>query len=217
MLLKDYYTTLEVGPTATEQEIKKSFRRLVLRFHPDKNNGNAVAEARFREIREAYEILSDPQQREEYNYKRWYNRSLGKQFQAVPLTPQGVLNECERLYNYVQALTSSRVDYDALSYHIRKNLLSEGNVRLLQQFNDRTVNREITRKIVRCCRSLPWRYIEPVAALLRQVAGSDMELVGEVDAFVETHQAGRRWNSYRVVIVIVVTALLCGLIYLLGH
>ena len=217
MLLKDYYKTLELGPAATEEEIKKSFRRLVLRFHPDKNGGDAVAEARFREIREAYEVLSDRRQREEYNYKRWYNRSLGKSFQAAPLTPQGILNECERLYNYVQALSSSRVDYDALSYHIRKHLLSEENTRLLQQFHNTTVNREIIRKIIRCCRALPWRYIEPVAGLLWQVAGSDSTLSGEVEAFVEVHRANQRWNRYRVAIVILVTALLCGLIYLIGH
>jgi len=216
-LLKDYYKTLELGPSATEQEIKKSFRRLVLRFHPDKSGDDAVAEARFREIREAYEVLSDSRQREEYNYKRWYNRSLGKDFQAPPLTPQAILRECERLYAYIQTISSSRVDYDALSYHIRNHLLSEGNTRLLQQFNDTAVNREIIRKIVRCCRSLPWRYIEPVAGLLRQVAGGDGNLLEETDGFVDTHRANKHWERYRVVLVIVVTVLLCGLIYLIGH
>ena len=217
MLLKDYYSILEVTPTATEQEIKKSFRRLVLRFHPDKNAGDALAETRFREIREAYEILSDTRQREEYNYKRWYNRSLGKSFQAAPLTPQGILKECERLYNYIQAMTSSRVDYDALSYHIRNQLLSGANTRLLQQVNDTAANRAIIRTIIGCCHSLPWRYIEPIGALLSGVAGSDPSLQGDVKAFIATHYAGNRWNKYRIILVILVTALLCGLIYLVGH
>lgn len=215
MLLKDYYKTLEVGPGATEQEIKKSFRRLVLRFHPDKNGGDAVAEARFREIREAYEILSDPQQREEYNYKRWYNRSLGKHFQAVPLTPQGILLECRRLQDYVRATGSTRVNYDGLSYHIRKQLLNGENIRLLRQFNNEPVTLDIILIIVDCCVSLPWRYIGPIADLLRQAANGATAPDRAIDAFVAGHQEGRLWNKYRIVLVIIVTALLCGLIYLL--
>ena len=217
MLLKDYYKTLEISPTATEQEVKKSFRRLVLRFHPDKNGGDALAEARFREIREAYEILSDPRQREEYNYKRWYNRSLGKVFQAAPLTPAGIVAECERLYHYVQALSSSRVDADALSYHIRTQLLSGDNIRLLRQFNDAGANRQIIGLLTRVCRSLPWRYIEPIAGLLEEVAGTDAVLSEEVKAFLDNHRAGKQWNRWRVVMVIIVTAVLCWLIYVIGR
>ncbi|MBS1565990.1 MAG: J domain-containing protein [Bacteroidetes bacterium] len=217
MALKDYYSTLEVRPTATEQEIKKSFRRLVLRFHPDKNNGDAVAEARFREIREAYEVLIDPAQREEYNYKRWYNRSLGKQFQAAPLTPQGILNECKQLWSYVEMMTTTRVDYDALSYHIRNHLLNEANLRLLRQYADAAANKAIIVCIERCCRSLPWKYIPPVATLLREVAGDDAALQAEADAFLVSHRSSRQWNRYRVVLVLLATVLLCVLIYMVSR
>ena len=51
--IKDYYTILKVAPTATLQEIKQSFRRLALRYHPDKNNNDPLAEAQFREVQEA--------------------------------------------------------------------------------------------------------------------------------------------------------------------
>ncbi len=156
MLLKDYYKILEITPAASEQDIKRSFRRLVHRFHPDKNAGDAAAAARFREIREAYDTLSDPRQREEYNYKRWYNRSLGKRYQEAPLTPQSILLECERLYNYLLSTGNTRVDYDALSYHIRQ-LLSENNIRLLRQYDNAAVNRQILNKLVECCVGLPWR------------------------------------------------------------
>ena len=213
MLLKDYYKTLEISPTASEQEVKRSFRRLVLRYHPDKNNGDALAEARFREIREAYETLSDPRLREEYNYKRWYHRSLGKLFRETPLSPAGIVKECERLYQYVQALSSSRVDADALSYHIRTQLLNGEHIRLLRQFNDAGANRQIIRLLIAVCRSLPWRYIEPVAALLQEVAGTDTALTGEVAAFTKMHRAGRQWDRWRVAIVLIVTAILCWLIY----
>ncbi len=63
----DYYKTLGVGKTATEQEIKKAFRKLAQKYHPDKNPGDKEAERRFKEVNEAYSVLSDSEKREQYD------------------------------------------------------------------------------------------------------------------------------------------------------
>jgi curved DNA-binding protein len=64
---KDYYTILGVSKTASEADIKKAFRRLARQYHPDLNPGDKKAEAQFKEINEAYEILSDPDKRSKYD------------------------------------------------------------------------------------------------------------------------------------------------------
>ncbi|MFN2463238.1 MAG: molecular chaperone DnaJ [Candidatus Dormibacteria bacterium] len=64
---RDYYDILEVGRAASGDEIKKAFRQLAMKYHPDRNPGNAEAEARFKEASEAYEVLSDPDKRSQYD------------------------------------------------------------------------------------------------------------------------------------------------------
>ena len=64
---KDYYKILKVERNATAEEIKKSYRKLALLYHPDKNPGDKTAESNFREIAEAYEILSNPNKKMQYD------------------------------------------------------------------------------------------------------------------------------------------------------
>jgi molecular chaperone DnaJ len=63
----DFYETLGVAKSADEKDMKSAFRKLAMQFHPDKNPGNAAAEAKFKEINEAYETLRDPQKRAAYD------------------------------------------------------------------------------------------------------------------------------------------------------
>lgn len=67
MAKKDYYEILGLEKGASDDDIKKAFRKLALKYHPDRNSGDKEAEEKFKEINEAYQVLSDPQKRSQYD------------------------------------------------------------------------------------------------------------------------------------------------------
>ena len=82
MEYKDYYQTLGLSRTASAEEIKAAFRKLAMQYHPDRNPGDKQAEERFKEINEAYQVLSDPQKRARYDqlgdsYSNWQQQTGG--------------------------------------------------------------------------------------------------------------------------------------------
>ena len=66
-MAKDYYNILGVTKSASAEEIRKAFRKMAVKYHPDKNPGNKQAEEKFKEINEAHDVLNDPEKRKKYD------------------------------------------------------------------------------------------------------------------------------------------------------
>ena len=77
---KDYYAILGISKTATPEEIKQAFRKLARKYHPDVNPNNKQAEATFKEVSEAYEVLSDTEKRQKYDQFGQYWKQAGQGF-----------------------------------------------------------------------------------------------------------------------------------------
>ncbi len=88
----DYYSTLGVTRDASDEEIKKAYRKLVMKYHPDRNPGDAEAEAKIRELNEAYDVIGDPEKRRTFERLRWGDEVE----REVPPDPAVILDAMER-------------------------------------------------------------------------------------------------------------------------
>ena len=95
----DYYATLEVTPQASDEEIKRAYRKLALKYHPDRNQGNKKAEEKIREINAAYEVLGDPETRKSYERLRFGGYGRKSDFAEQPaetINPGVILDAMEK-------------------------------------------------------------------------------------------------------------------------
>lgn len=112
---EDYYKTLEVSKTATQEEIKQSYRMLAKKWHPDANGNTKESEDKFKAISEAYSVLSSPEKRREYDVKSSFQYSTNYDFNNF-----GSRRRREKTYNdgdweFVYTYTTRKDDRQDLS------------------------------------------------------------------------------------------------------
>ena len=145
-MAKDYYQLLGVLPSASADEIKKAYRRMVLKVHPDVNTDNPRAAEQFRAVTEAYGVLIDPLKRQEYDRHQaafepgrvfedlFANSEYRKVFNEMPLKPEWI----ERFFNIGKVFV-----YEALVYGgrpqdiIRRGIISNHNLVIFAQLLER--------------------------------------------------------------------------------
>ncbi len=214
--IKNYFAILELEPSATAAEIRKAYRRLALIYHPDKKPNDPYANARFTEIKEAYEVLSDPSKKEYYLQQRWYNQSIGKKRTQDTVTPVNLLKQALELEKYVSTLDVFRMDKGGLQEYILE-LIPDTAIEQLHPFQENNTIREAIQKILKASKALPPAFTSPVYDQLEKLAGTDtaaLELIRD-----QRQKAGRRYRQekYSLLLIIITTLLLCGLIWLAGR
>jgi curved DNA-binding protein CbpA len=83
MPVKDYYKLLKIAHSADLNTIKKAYRQLAMQYHPDKHGNDQSTHFYFQEIQEAYEVLSNPEKRENYHYQIWLEKAQGHELDTA--------------------------------------------------------------------------------------------------------------------------------------
>ena len=211
-LMKDYYKILEILPSASQADVKKSFRRLALKYHPDKNFGNQLYEAKFKEIKEAYDVLSDLDKRRAYNYKKSEARKFEKNQTKPPVTPQSILFKIIEFRKKVAVLDPDRTNTFALFHQIQQ-LLSRESIAILQQHADQRINEKIIEEIITSSKNLSATHAEQICITLTSLAGTDNTAYHAIYNFSKQARLRKRWDNYKVFFAILVGFLLCLLVY----
>ena len=214
MSSKDYYQLLGVKSNASTEEIKKSYRRLALKYHPDKNPGDLLAEAVFKEIAEAYDVLSDAKKREDYHYKRFYTYNY-KYAAAQTATPQSILNDAIKLQKLIEKADPFRINRDALLFQLQQ-ILSADNLSLLLEKKQARINKAIVETILIVCKPLQYTYSEIIAEQLCILAVGNDNLEKKISEFLNNQRKKDTWRRYKVVAALLVAIILCLIIFLIS-
>lgn len=180
----ELYNLLGVPENATTDEIKKAYRQLALKYHPDRNPGDEKSEAFFKRITEAYEILSDPEQRESYNRSfKTNNQSHNKQSnnsnQSKALTAEAFLSIIKDIESKVVAAGKGNINQEKL-YKSFKELFDNNNISFLHLHGNEKTNESIVRSALNCSKYLAYPYAEQIHIKLAKLAGSNNELINEI-------------------------------------
>jgi curved DNA-binding protein CbpA len=211
-MLKDYHDILQVPPYATLQEIKQAYRRLAMMYHPDKTKNDPYADAKYAEIREAYEVLSNPGKKEAYLQERWYNQSIGRKRKAEAITPASILKLSLELEKYVSSLDVHRMNKEGLYEHINE-LLSSETIEKLKGYKETAIARQIINTILMAMKPLPLHFAITLSTKLEQLANHDATSLQRIKSSLRQHQKNFLWKRYQVFLIIVITALICLLIF----
>ncbi len=210
MRLKDYYRTLEVRPSATGEEIKKSFRRLALQYHPDRNADNPFAEGHFREIKEAYNILGNERSRKKYDDERWLSGTTIHAKQSARTTPAWLLHETARLRRHIETIDTYRMNHIALQQYILL-LLADEPLNVMHLQNDVTATARVTEDMLAATLPLRLDLMEPIKERLILLAGKELWLRKMIEEAWEERQKAARWGK-RIPTLMLLLFLIIGLL-----
>lgn len=215
--MKDYYSILECGPMSTRDEIKRNYRRLAQLYHPDKHSGDVYATARFHDIKEAYETLTQPAKKNAWLEERWLNQFMNiRKGETAPLTPYLLLDKTLKLDKLVSTADSFRMDRYGMVTKM-ENMLSAENIECLKNFNEPDINRTIVNRLLHTARSFPLPMLGKFLEKLNELAETDQDSTQKILAFKKEMKRRHQKQQYLMPVILLVTLLICLLIYVSGR
>jgi curved DNA-binding protein CbpA len=211
---KDHYKTLGLPFNASQEDIKKKFRKMALQYHPDTNEGNPFAHSRFREIQEAYEVLSHPQSRSNYN-REWRLHFPVQSASAVRAhTPESILSDIVTLQRKVLGMDRFRFNKDGAFLQL-KELLSEDNIILLSQEAPPGIKEKIISAVMTTGARLHTKHILSLSGKLASLVNPGEPLYETILTWQKQAKQQALWEKYKPLLALLIALTLCILIYLI--
>lgn len=215
MPLKDHYKILGVSPHADLQEIKKAYRKLAFQYHPDTNKENQFTEAHFKELNEAYNVLSNGSKRRKYDEECWLAGMDRRMRHEQHISPEWILQECKKLSRHMQTVDTYRMSHSSLRDYVLL-ILSDSHMAVLKQCNDTEKNNQIVVELLKATRRLELRYMREIEKRMAILADDDEMLLQQIYLQLQARQTHEKRDRYLPLIIVIITLLLCVLMYFYG-
>ena len=212
--IKDHYKILGLQPSATLSEIKKAYRRLAMQYHPDKNPDNQYAEAQFKEIQEAYSILSNPLKREKYHDDLWMNGAGRRTHNTQEVTPSWLLTVAIDMNKSLAAMDTYRISQRALQEYILL-ILTDAHIGVLRRYNDEEKNAAIRSEIMKATQWLGIQYLEIIVLQILKTT-DDIAIQREIYQFLKSKEQQAKKRQLMPLVIMLITIVLCVLMYFYG-
>lgn len=213
--MKDYYKILGIQPNADLQAIKKAYRALAFKYHPDKNPDNALAEAHFKEIQEAYSILSNNSKRKHYDDERWLMGMGAKTRYKDAVTPEWLLKICKELNASLATMDTHRMSQTALQEYILL-ILSDSHLGVLQQHKNTEINTLVANELITATQKLELRYLYKITDRLNVLCAGDEQQLLVVQENTKLREKRANMDKWQPFIVLLITIALCVFMYWYG-
>lgn len=215
MSLKDYYRTLGIASDATLQDVKKAYRLLAHKYHPDKNPEDTLSVAYFREIQEAYTVLSNEKKRKVYDEARYF-AGLSSRKKPQHISGHWILVETQKLSRHMQKVDSYRMNHKALQEYVML-ILSESHLAVLALEKNDELNKQIIQEILLSVENIHFSFFIAIAERLRLLAINNEQLQAMITSYTRKKQRNESADKYLPLLVIVITIVLCILMLWYGR
>jgi curved DNA-binding protein CbpA len=194
--MKNYYKILDVPTNSAQADIKKAYRALAIKYHPDKNAGDSSSEERFKEISEAYIVLGDVAKRNAYDFSKGYQTSYRSREETVTgQRPATFLLLFKKVKNRVLD-AGGRINHAAL-FKVIDDLLSNENIEFLVRCGDTATNSIIIDDILTSCNFLDNSERAVIYIKLTKLADGNAWLLNKANRLMESSFAKNRRQEAR--------------------
>ena len=214
MPIKDYYKLLKIAHSADLNTIKKAYRQLAMQYHPDKHGDDQSTHFYFREIQEAYEVLSNPVKRENYHYQIWLEKAQGNELETAITTDQ-IIQLFIHTERTIHDTDSFRRNNEQL-IEILISLYSNTRLDLILEKNDHSLETTTLKLAMQSASSLPSNAQLKLIHQLNPILKKHSQLDEIWSQQVNTRIRKEKIEKLKIPMVILTTILLCLAILLLS-
>lgn len=181
-------------------------------YHPDKNNDDPYALARFTEIKEAYEILSNPYKKNLYLQERWLHKASGQTIGENLVTAPSVLVKCLELNKQVAAMDIYRMNFKGMAERMAV-LLNDKTIDLLLEQKEHDVHASIISTIMQSLHHFPYAAAKPAVQQLQKLAVNLPNWQQHIRETMQKKQQQEKWRWLNPLLVVLLTIAICFLIW----